>query len=71
MLLIFFVFIPLVNGEKHECLINACDSLKESKIFAEDFGYELMENMTNSLLNNLERRIRSLEQPGEIFGASY
>lgn len=63
--IILFTLISLVAGDKHVCMINACDSLKEGKLFAEEFGLELMQNMTSNLLNNLERRIRSLEQPGE------
>lgn len=66
-LIINFYFAILVAAEKHECLMNACDSFKEGKLFAEEFAYELMENMTSTTLKNLERRIRSLEQPGKIF----
>ncbi|KAL3281293.1 hypothetical protein HHI36_004506 [Cryptolaemus montrouzieri] len=63
MILLLFLLFSCVWGEKHVCEMSACESLKEGKLFAEEFGYELVENITKTYITKLERRIRSLEQP--------
>lgn len=53
-----------VNSEDYICDINACEALEQSKIDLQEFIDSLEDNNNNSYLLKLERRLRSLEQPG-------
>lgn len=56
-----------VKPDDYVCEINACEALEQSKIDLQEFIDSLEDNNNNSFLVRLERRLRSLEQPGKHF----
>lgn len=54
-----------VKGDEGTCEINACEALEQSQMNLREFADNLEENNTNNYLVKLERRLRSLEQPGK------
>lgn len=53
------------KGDEGTCELNACEALEQSQMNLREFADSLEENSTNNYLIKLERRLRSLEQPGK------
>ena len=64
MLLFYVLLISAVKSEDYVCEINACEALEQSKMDLQEYIDSLEDNNNNSYLLKLERRLRSLEQPG-------
>lgn len=62
--LCYFVWIVSVKSQE-VCEITACDALTQSKIDLQEYIDNLEDQNTNKYLLKLERRLRSLEQPGK------
>ncbi|KAJ8928928.1 hypothetical protein NQ314_018442 [Rhamnusium bicolor] len=60
----FLLILSGANGNDDTCEMNACEALEQSQIDLREFADSLEENNTKSYLIRLERRLRSLEQPG-------
>lgn len=62
---VFFVFsvIVVVHGEE-TCDMTACEAYEKSQMDLRELMDTLEDNKTDSYFQRLERRLRSLEQPG-------
>lgn len=60
--------LPIIaTAQEPVCELTACQALEESLIQLTEFADKIEEqNRTNDYLVKLERRLRSLEQPGNL-----
>lgn len=65
-ILFLAVFGKYVKCEVSICDINACEALEKSQMNLQELVDKLEDNNSNDYLVKLERRLRSLEQPGNI-----
>lgn len=73
--LTFLLSLPIIAiAQEPVCELTACQALEESLIQLTEFADKVEENnRTNDYLVKLERRLRSLEQPGnfKIYSPQY
>lgn len=62
--LTFILFLFTVKGQEEFCEINACEALMQSEMKLKEFSDDLEKDGSQNYLIKLERRVRSLEQPG-------
>lgn len=61
---VLLLFAGYYKCEENICEINACEALDKSQMNLQELIDTLEDNNSNDYLVKLERRLRSLEQPG-------